>query len=95
MVTEDAERDMPIESLYQTCECGHEIAVSIIHYPDGSYVVAGPPIDSDTCEECECEASFRMNDIRNQVTEAYCLDHGHDIVSTAQADAMDEWFGDD
>lgn len=91
LVTEDAERDMPVESLLQTCECGNKVAVSILHYPDGSYVVLGPPIDSDECIVCGNGAVYRMNDIRDQITEAYCMSHGTDILESIQDSAAQKW----
>lgn len=82
------QKELPLQRLEQECpDCGYEVVVGIVNYPDKTYEVIAPSIDEDEAcdasvhsdgafgvEDCGDPPTHRVQKIGEPV-ECYCIDH--------------------
>jgi uncharacterized Zn finger protein len=85
---DEAVRDDVIQTLRQQCpDCGYEVDVGIINYPDRTFEVIAPAIDGDevcgarvpadrpyATETCEADPDYRIDAVGTTV-ELRCTEH--------------------
>lgn len=88
--TVSSHKELPLQVLQQSCECGYDVGIAIINYPDNTYEVVGPALKGDTCGErisrngrlgvrtCGNDAMVRVDRVGKPMT-GRCREHmlGH------------------
>jgi len=86
--TDAQAKEMPLQALDQSCpDCGYDVKVAIINYPNGMFTVVAPALKGDTCganivsedvrygtENCGDDAMIRIQQIGDQI-EGRCATH--------------------
>ena len=87
-------KELPIQVLQQECDCGYEVGIAIMNYPNGTYEVIGPALKGDICSarindpgrlgvrSCGDDAMIRVDEVRKPM-KGRCPKHMREHRRTA------------